>query len=108
MTKQVKVGDKIEVTVTLEFEGTIRNHAVLIENQHIPTQNNVGKSEITLDGDPIQISGNFTGVPGSKIKKFEVVINDKLGYSLTETKLKFNQVNVDVPIPYSAFDLTSI
>ena len=36
MQKEVRKGDKIQVTIKLEFEGTIRNHAILIENQFIP------------------------------------------------------------------------
>ncbi len=109
MLKKVKNGDKVKVSVKLEFEGTIRNHAILIENQFIPTVNNQRTNfEIELDGDPIQILGRFTGVQGSSIKKFEVWINRKKGYKVSNIKFKYDEIEVNVPVPYSKFDLQQI
>lgn len=109
MTKQVSKGDKIKVTVKLEFDGTVRNHAILIENQFIPTVNNQRTNyEIVLNGDPIQILGRFTGVQGSSIKKFEVQINGKSGYKATDVKFKYDEIEINIPVPYIKFDLIQI
>lgn len=109
MKKEVKKGDKIQVTVKLEFEGTVRNHAILIENQFIPTVNNQRNNfEIILNGDPIQILGRFTGVQGSNIKKFEVQINGKTGYMAVDVKFKHDEIEISIPVPYIKFDLIQI
>jgi hypothetical protein len=109
MQKEVRKGDKIQVTIKLEFEGTIRNHAILIENQFIPTINNQRTNyEIVLNGDPIQILGRFTGVQGSSIKKFEVQINGKTGYKVSDVKFKYDEIEINLPVPYSKFDLIQI
>jgi S-adenosylmethionine synthetase len=106
MTKEVRIGDKINVTIKLEFEGTIRNHAILVENQFIPTINNQRVNyEIALNGDPVQILGRFTGVQGSSIKKFEVQINGKTGYKVADVKFKYEEIEINVPVSYIKFDL---
>ncbi|WP_340114866.1 hypothetical protein [Maribellus mangrovi] len=106
MTKLVKIGDKIPVTVILEFEGTVRNHAILVENQLIPTINNERKDfEITLDGDPMQILARFKGVRGSKISKFEISINNKTGVKFSDLKFKLEEIEIKLPVKYSKFDL---
>lgn len=109
MTKQVKIGEKIPVTVKLEFEGTVRNHAILVENQFIPTINNERKDfEIVLDGDPIQILARFTGVRGSKIKKFEITINDRKGVEMKDIRFKYEEIEINLPVEYGKFDLMEI
>ncbi len=109
MQKEVRKGDKIHVTIKLEFEGTIRNHAILIENQFIPTINSQRTNhEIVLDGDPLQVLGRFTGVKGSSIKKFEVKINRKTGYKVSDVKFKYDEIEIKLPVPFSKFDLTQI
>jgi hypothetical protein len=109
MLKEVRKNDKIQVTIKLEFEGTIRNHAILIENQFIPTINNQRINyDIVLNGDPIQILARFTGVQGSSIKKFEVQINDKIGYNVSDVKFKYDELEINLPVPYIKFDLIQI
>lgn len=109
MENQVKIGDKIDVTVKLEFDGTVRNHAILIENQFIPTINNERKNfQITLDGDPIQIEGKFIGVRGSSIKKFEISINKKAAFKVENIKFKYESIELKMSVPYSKFNLTQI
>lgn len=106
MTKEVRNGDLIQVTIILEFEGTIRNHAILIENQFIPTVINQSTNyEIILNGDPIQVLGKFLGVQGSIIKKFEVQINGKSGYKATDIKFRYDEIEINLPVPYNKFDL---
>jgi hypothetical protein len=106
MKKKVMNGQTIPITIEMEFDGTIRNHAILVENQFVPTINNKRKDfKIILDGDPIQVVARFTGVRGSKIKSFKLTINDKTGYSISDIKLKFEQLEIKVPVPYSKFNL---
>ena len=106
MKKNVKTGDVIPVTIEMKFEGTIRNHAILVENQFIPTIDNQRKNfDITLDGDPIQIIARFIGVRGSTIKSLKLSINGKTGFSVSDIKLKFEELEIKAPIPYSKFDL---
>ena len=105
MPKPIKKGDKINVSVELEFEGTIYNHIIIVENQHISTRNNTIKSkQIKVDGDPITIIGRFRGELGSKIKKYEVKIN---GYTKKNNNLKLNTGEIETKevVPYSYFDL---
>ena len=106
MTKKVKAGDKLPVSVKLEFEGTVKSHAIFVENQFIPTINNQRKDyEVTFDGDPVQIMARFVGKVGSKIKSFEIKINNKVGFKITNFTLKYGQQTIEIPVLYKSFDL---
>ena len=99
---KLKKGDIAEISIQLEFEGTIRNHAILVEDQFIPTINNKRtKFKVKLDGDPLNIVGRFIGAPNSEIKKFEVTVNDHIAYKVEDVKLKYQAVRIEVPVPYS-------
>ncbi|PZR22316.1 MAG: hypothetical protein DI539_05745 [Flavobacterium psychrophilum] len=102
----VSNGDIALIDVKLSFTGTVRNHVVTVENQHIPTVNNEAKDvEIVLDGDPVRIRGRFVGSKGSVIDKFEVGINGVFGFKVADIKFKYDEIEITVHIPYSKFNL---
>lgn len=109
MAKQITIGDNLPVTVNLEFEGTIRNFSILVENKFVPTVNNAIKDfDVPFDGDPILIVANFTAVKRSVIKKFEVIINEKTAIILKDVKFKFETIEIKAPINCEAVDLEEI
>lgn len=108
MPKKIKPGDKLPVSVKLEFEGTVKSHAILVENQFIPTKNNQRNDyEIVFDGDPVLINARFLGKAGSKIKNFEIKINNKVGFKTSFT-MKNGLESVNIPVPYKLFDLEEV
>jgi hypothetical protein len=106
MEKEVKKGEKIPVSIKLEFEGTVRSHSILVEKQFVPTTNNQAKNfPVELNGDPLEVSADFLGVKGSKIKTFEITINDKTNVVCKDVIFKHDGIEVKLPLPYSKFDL---
>jgi len=106
MSKEVKKGEKILASVKVEFEGTIRSHSIFIEKQFIPTTNGENKNAIIiLNGDPIDVSGTFLAVKGSKIKNFEVTINNKTATICKDVTFKGEGIEINIPKPYKEFDL---
>lgn len=94
------------VSIRFKYEGTIWNHAFLVENQFVPTTNNEAKNyPVKLNGDPIDLLARFSGVPGTVLKSFELEINGIVGYKLTNIEFKTNGLEIKVPIPYSNFNL---
>ncbi|MNE54984.1 hypothetical protein D3C87_30510 [compost metagenome] len=94
------------VSIKFEYEGTIMNHAFLVENQFIPTVNNkVQNHPIELNGDPIELLARFSGAKGTVLKSFELQINGITGYKLSDIEFKTNGLEIKVPIPYSNFNL---
>jgi len=103
---QIKKGDELPMALSFEFEGTIRNHVIMIENQYILTKNNSIKNHlIKFDGNPLNVEAKFIGVKGSKIKKFTITINEKTEILLEDVVLKAEQLKLERPIPYQKFDL---
>lgn len=106
MVTLVKKHESVSVSVKLEFEGTVRSHVVTIENQYVPTINNQRIDyAVRLDGDPIQIAARFAGSSRSKVKKFEVTINNKTWTADQDLNLKGGFLQIVVPLTYKSFDL---
>lgn len=108
MPKKIKNGQSLHVSLELEFEGVVSNYIVKVEDQQINTVNNKADNfPIKFNGDPILISGSFTGDSSSKIKKFEVTIN---GYTAkyNDIKLKTGEVEIKDPKPFIFFDLQEV
>jgi hypothetical protein len=109
MKKKVKAGDKLLVNVTLSFDGTIRNHIILVEDQHEPTTNNKAVNyPIIMDGNPVQVLARFIGVAGSVVKSFTLEINGKKKEVISNIKMKRNEMEVRRPLDYSEFNLEEI
>ncbi len=109
MLKEVKIGDKVPVSIELEFEGTVKNSLIIVENTYIPLiNNNRDNFDVILDGNPIHIIGRFSGVKGSKIKKFNVTINNKKGFVCPEIIFKYNIIEIKNCVDYKEFDLKNI
>lgn len=107
MIKPVRRGEKIPVSVKLEFDGTVYNKVVLIEDQFITLSNDKADEPIILDGDPIMVIARFRAEPGSKVKTFEITIN---GYTLqnNDLKIKTGEFEIKQHVPFSFFDLVEI
>ena len=104
--KPVKKGDKLSVSIDLEFDGTIDAYAVHVEKTFIPTVNDSASNRtVKTDGDPIVVEATFEGISGSKVKKFELTINDKAVTVCEDEKLKKGELTIVERIPYSKFDL---
>lgn len=96
------------VSIKFEYEGSIWNHAFLVENQFVPTINNEARDHpVKLNGDPVDLLARFSGVPGTVLKSFELKINGVSGYKLTNIEFKTNGIEIKVPIPYSNFNLNT-
>ena len=109
MAKEVKKGDEILVSVECEFEGTVRNHSILIESTFIPTVDNKRKNfPIKNDGDPIELSAQFVGVKKSKIKKFMVEINGVEVVNETDVIFKKEALVFNTNIPFEKCNLKEI
>lgn len=106
MTK-IKKGDSIKVNLDLEFEGTIRNYAVFLEDQFIPTNANHKATdvEIKVDGDPLKLYATFAAIKGAKIKKIELTVNSVVGLSYKDIIFKGEQITIEYPLLYSVFNL---
>jgi hypothetical protein len=104
--KKIKKGGKLSVTVKLETEGTIRNHSIFVESQHIPTINQERKDfDLEFDGDPVKLDVTILGVASSKIKKMTVKINDVSVIVYEDVKLKYELTELSTLIPYRLFNL---
>lgn len=106
---KIKKDDPLPVEVAIEFEGTIHNFVVAVEDQHVPMVGSgakwSGREVIKSDGDPIKFSIICFGEIGSTLKKHELTINKKTFKGPESIKFKERRLSIPYLIPYRVFDL---